>query len=854
MNELFIHEAKQDGVSIFELQGRCTQQSILSLEKILRSFLERSAPECIILDCSQTNYWEKECFKVLQNLAVLFDVQKRFFYLCSFPGIFDINQLTPGKYFNTKNEALQAFQQKGTSNMSQLSSGKPSLTLTIIAGPCLGTVVLEAGDKEIVIGRHSKCALSLPQDIKSSRFHCKVYETNGRFVLEDLQSSNGTFYEDNMITAPTEITDGARFQVGETTILAKIDRHDQDLLSLDSSGVENTWPSLDPALMGGMETVIGIPLSSVLESDPSFKMTDFSMYSSLPEEIVPEGNIPSAQDWSLIQRVIPTLIKRRQTTPPANISVENCEITKLLGTSNACFCFEAVSSRQEKLFVQYSKESLLPIENKITHPQLLHPLVIGSDDEHLYRIFQQEGEALTLPIPELDMIHIGIALIDLLQALHESGTSGFDLSPHYIFKNKNNMPSFAMIPAMVYANLLNEAADIFSLGCLLYQLSTGAFLPYTPIGILDEDQFKQDVQNLSPDIFSFLLEIFKREEQNLEKLSEKLKQILWKRLAPHMESREAVTFRILRMGDSIIYNLNDETISRVSVKSSLPLEIQTIVKSLTDDNFVDAGKEIYSLLYPRKMQQILPRLPIDNILLELDESLVDFPWELAHDGRDFLAHKFAISRRLFGINVPEFPLRTGIPKVFFLSDENSESIDRLEEKFMESFPKAKVKKSTILENHFNVIQNISQNDIFHVSDPAVYNVEKPMNSGWKLHGEHLFRLRFLENAYRRPKLIFHQGTMTPEQTMGNFLALIYSIGIPYCIGTLWEVTEEDLAHMFYQNLFQGFSVEQALFKTRISFKSEPFLSLAPVLYTGTRRSLIGYPKSSSWEQEEGLGF
>ena len=84
MNELFIHEAKQDGVSIFELQGRCTQQSILSLEKILRSFLERSAPECIILDCSQTNYWEKECFKVLQNLAVLFDVQKRFFYLCSF--------------------------------------------------------------------------------------------------------------------------------------------------------------------------------------------------------------------------------------------------------------------------------------------------------------------------------------------------------------------------------------------------------------------------------------------------------------------------------------------------------------------------------------------------------------------------------------------------------------------------------------------------------------------------------------------------------------------------------------------------------------------------------------------------
>ena len=83
---------------------------------------------------------------------------------------------------------------------------------------------------------------------------------------------------------------------------------------------------------------------------------------------------------------------------------------------------------------------------------------------------------------------------------------------------------------------------------------------------------------------------------------------------------------------------------------------------------------------------------------------------------------------------------------------------------MESFPKAKVKKSTILENHFNVIQNISQNDIFHVSDPAVYNVEKPMNSGWKLHGEHLFRLRFLENAYRRPKLIFHQGTMTPEQT------------------------------------------------------------------------------------------
>lgn len=871
MNELIIHEDRQDDITIFELQGACTQKNLPVLENLLTSLTQK--PKYVLLDCSKTSAWEKECLKSLHKFAIFFEEQGSELAICRFPGIFDFAKLHPLKVYNTKNEALQEYRQHLQPSTAQptmplippTTPPKAVLTLTVIAGPHPMSVVLEAGEKELLIGRHSKCALSLPEDIKASRFHCKVYEKNGLFVLEDLQSSNGTFYEDEMITAPTEIHNNAIFKVGETTIQAHIDTHDDSSALPDLNQDKNNWLNFDTSSLGGMETVIGIPLESLLSNDATSATSNNVSYSapksdvnvvSMPNNIdFNAKNIPTAQDWSLIQRVIPTVIKRRQIAPPVNYQLDTMTMTSCIGESNSCFCMNAVSSIGEKFLVQYSKEGLLLTENKIQHARLLTPIAQGEDADHVYRIFRCSGKQVEFPLSETEIIKIGISLSDLLQALHESGMNGFDLSPYYIFFDEENIPNFAMLPAVIYENLLGETADIFSLGCLLYQLGTGNTLPYTPIGILDQDKFNQDVQKLSPEMFALLLEIFKREEQNLEKISEKLKQILWKRLSPHMESRQAVTFRILRMGNSIIYNLNESTISRIAFKENLSLQIQAITNALAPDNLVESGKELYNLLYPRTIRNLLGKLPVANLVLVLDEFLVNFPWELAYDGNDFLAHQFAITRSLFGVNLPEFPVRSGIPKVFFLSDEDETEMNDLEEKFSASFPKAKVKKNNIVaENHFANLQSISQNDIFHSFDPAFYNEEIPMHSGWKLSGDHLFRINFLETAYRRPKLIFQQASITPKHSISNFLAKLYSIGIPYSIGMQWDVKNNDFIIAFYQNLFQGLSVEQSLFQTRKQFADNPYVSLAPILYTGTSRSLIGYPKTTAWSQEGGLIF
>ena len=281
MNELSIQEENLQDITILHIEGNLSQKNWAKLDSLLKKFLKQSSPEFILLECSQVLYIEKEFMHFLQKVAVLFSDQARELSLCSIPVPMEKNFFAPPlSYYETQEEAMQNFQK------SQ-AKGTQALELSIISGPCKGRAVLKQGDKEINIGRHSKCNLSIPQDIKSSRFHCKVYEKNGLFVLEDLQSSNGTFFEEKMITLPTEIKDNSIFQVGETRIQAKIieieeKEHSEEtvpfpsLPSLDFGGKEdvpteesNMLPTLDSPMssgmeVGGMETVIGISLSDLL--------------------------------------------------------------------------------------------------------------------------------------------------------------------------------------------------------------------------------------------------------------------------------------------------------------------------------------------------------------------------------------------------------------------------------------------------------------------------------------------------------------------------------------------------------------------------------------------------------------
>lgn len=59
-----------------------------------------------------------------------------------------------------------------------------------------------------------------------------------------------------------------------------------------------------------------------------------------------------------------------------------------------------------------------------------------------------------------------------------------------------------------------------------------------------------------------------------------------------------------------------------------------------------AGRYAFGHLIPARIQLLLGGSPADHLRLDLDERLIDLPWEVIHDGSEFLCLKYAVGRRL----------------------------------------------------------------------------------------------------------------------------------------------------------------------------------------------------------------
>lgn len=70
-------------------------------------------------------------------------------------------------------------------------------------------------DREITIGRREENSVVI-QEAYVSGHHAKVYSQNGRYVLQDLQSTNGTLLNGEKIQSRVYINVGDEVQIGTT--------------------------------------------------------------------------------------------------------------------------------------------------------------------------------------------------------------------------------------------------------------------------------------------------------------------------------------------------------------------------------------------------------------------------------------------------------------------------------------------------------------------------------------------------------------------------------------------------------------------------------------------------------------
>lgn len=78
-------------------------------------------------------------------------------------------------------------------------------------------------DKHVTtIGRHVQNDVALPNQAAASRFHCRVMRFKNIYILQDLNSTNGTMFKDEPITAPMPLHNGDEFFIADTHIVVKI--------------------------------------------------------------------------------------------------------------------------------------------------------------------------------------------------------------------------------------------------------------------------------------------------------------------------------------------------------------------------------------------------------------------------------------------------------------------------------------------------------------------------------------------------------------------------------------------------------------------------------------------------------
>ena len=88
--------------------------------------------------------------------------------------------------------------------------------LVVTEGKLTGTT-LPLGSSAILIGRAPSCTLVLDDDYSSTR-HARIFPQGDNWIVEDLNSTNGTFVGNNRLTEPTILPIDTPVRIGQNSI------------------------------------------------------------------------------------------------------------------------------------------------------------------------------------------------------------------------------------------------------------------------------------------------------------------------------------------------------------------------------------------------------------------------------------------------------------------------------------------------------------------------------------------------------------------------------------------------------------------------------------------------------------
>ncbi len=89
-------------------------------------------------------------------------------------------------------------------------------TLVVTQGSLAGTSV-RLGESAVTLGRSQESTIVLDDDYVSSR-HARFYPRAGRWYVEDMGSTNGTYLDRTKVTSATPVQMGVPVRIGKTVV------------------------------------------------------------------------------------------------------------------------------------------------------------------------------------------------------------------------------------------------------------------------------------------------------------------------------------------------------------------------------------------------------------------------------------------------------------------------------------------------------------------------------------------------------------------------------------------------------------------------------------------------------------
>ena len=117
---------------------------------------------------------------------------------------------------------LQELRQQGTKLSTQKKHGI-TFYVRIEAGR---ESIRHFSQPELVLGRDTNCDISVMDEALSAH-HARITYHHGQWWLEDLNSTNGTFLNNEKLTTPAVVITGDEFKCGNTTFSIRVDADDQ---------------------------------------------------------------------------------------------------------------------------------------------------------------------------------------------------------------------------------------------------------------------------------------------------------------------------------------------------------------------------------------------------------------------------------------------------------------------------------------------------------------------------------------------------------------------------------------------------------------------------------------------------